>query len=89
MAEIRGYVSRLETQATPGIPPRHVAFLTPDELGQGKEVQVETPEHRLQTTLELAYATRRLIEVSFKQGDESRTLTSVNILRRDESDRKA
>ena len=33
MPSLKGYVNRPETQATPGLAPRHVAFLTADERG--------------------------------------------------------
>jgi hypothetical protein len=80
---IRGYVNRLETQATPGLAPRHVAFLTEDEAGKGSEIQIETHLHMLQSTLELAYATRREIDVSYIDSGGAKSVTVVNILRRE------
>jgi hypothetical protein len=82
MPTFEGYVNRLETQATPGYAPRHVSFLTKDEPGEDKEFQVDTYVHQLQTTLELAYATRRQVEVSFIDDGGSHLLTNVNIKRR-------
>jgi hypothetical protein len=85
---ISGYVNRLETQATPGLAPRFVAFLTEDEAGQGTEIQVETHEVRLQSTLELAYATRRKVDVRYlDDGGGAKYVTLVNVLRREEPTR--
>ena len=39
--------------------------------------------HQIQTTLELAYATRRLVEVSYIQDGNSSYVTNVNVLRRE------
>lgn len=83
MPNILGYVNRLETQAVEGLAPRHVAFLTEDEAGEEKELQVETYVHQIQTTIELAYATRRLVDVTYKEDGGSRFVTVVNIQRRE------
>ena len=80
MEHFQGNVSGIDVQAIPGQSVRSQTFIS--DSSRGKEIQVTSFEHELQTALEHAAARGVPVEVTFIEERGLNRLTRVRVLDR-------
>ena len=77
-----GFVSGIEVVAEPGKPVVCLAYVSEGEPASERQIQVMTPEGRVQSVLEAAASRRVPVEVTYVVKDGANVLTRVRTLDR-------